>query len=136
MKLESTLPNRVAPLYTAPLLDVILLLLIFFLLSSSFVLKSGIAVELPYSDSSLPVADRSHIVSIVPGETTRYFFNEQPVTLEALEERLATSIKQTRQVILLADRRTDYGTVMEVSALILKHGYDLAHATGAEAVAP
>ncbi|MCB1091574.1 MAG: biopolymer transporter ExbD [Verrucomicrobiae bacterium] len=136
MKLESTLPNRTAPLYTAPLLDAILLLLIFFLLGSNFILKSGIAVDLPYSDSSLPVGERSHIVTIVPGETTRYFFNETRVTLEELEERLASSIEQSRQVILLADRRVDYGTVMSVSNLVLRHGYELAYATGTESATP
>lgn len=136
MKLESTLPNRAAPLYTAPLLDAILLLLIFFLLGSNFILKSGVAVTLPYSDSSLPVAERSHIVTIVPGETVRYYFNESRVSLEELDARLAGAVGQTRQVILLADRRVDYGTVVTVSTVVLKHGYDLAYATGTELVAP
>lgn len=136
MKLESTLPNRSAPLYTAPLLDAILLLLVFFLLGSNFILKSGVAVDLPFSESSLPVAERSHIVTIVPGETIRYFFNENRVTLEELDLRLAESVEQSRQVILLADRRVDYGTVMSVSAMALKHGYDLAYATATEPSAP
>ncbi|MBL9152140.1 MAG: biopolymer transporter ExbD [Verrucomicrobiales bacterium] len=136
MKLESTLPSRTAPLYTAPLLDVILLLLIFFLLGSGFILKSGVAVTLPYSESSLPVAERSHIVTIVPGETERFFFNETRVTREELDARLGESTGQTRQVILLADQRVPYGTVMDVSGLILGHGYDLAYATGAAPAAP
>lgn len=136
MKLESTLSDRAAPLYTAPLLDVILLLLIFFLLGSNFILKSGIAVDLPYSDSSLPVAERSHIVTIVPGETVRYYFNETRVTLDDLDLRLGEATEQIRQVILLADQRVEYGTVMNVSNLVLKHGYDLAYATGTESVAP
>jgi biopolymer transport protein ExbD len=136
VKLESSLPNRSAPLYTAPLLDVILLLLIFFLLGSNFILKSGIAVDLPYSDSSLPVAERSHIVTIVPGESVRYYFNESRVTLEELDVALAGATEQTRQVILLADQRVEYGTVIDVSNLVLKHGYDLAYATGTESAAP
>ncbi len=135
MKLESTLPRRTAPLYTAPLLDAVLLLLIFFLLGSNFILKSGIAVDLPFSDSSLPAVERSHIVTIVPGELTRYYFNEDRVSLEDLDVRLAGGVEQTRQVILLADSRVPYGTVMEVSNLVLKHGYDLAYATGSEPVA-
>lgn len=130
MKLESTLPARSAPLYTAPLLDAVLLLLVFFLLGSNFILKSGIAVDLPFSDSSLPAVDRSHIVTIVPGEQPRYYFNEERVTLEELDQRLGETLDQTRQVLLLADARAEYGLVMEVSVLVLKHGYDLAHATG------
>jgi biopolymer transport protein ExbD len=136
VKLESTLPNRSAPLYTAPLLDAILLLLIFFLLGSNFILKSGIAVDLPYSDSSLPVAERSHIVTIVPGESVQYYFNESRVTLEELDAALSSATEQTRQVILLADQRVEYGTVMGVSTLVLKYGYDLAYATATESVTP
>jgi len=129
VKLESTLPSRTAPLYTAPLLDSVLLLLIFFLLGSNFILKSGVAVELPFSESSLPVVEHSHIVTIVPGGETRYYFNEDRVTLDELDQRLADSLEQSRQVILLADSRVEYGTVMGVSTLVLKHGYDLAYAT-------
>lgn len=129
MKLESTLPSRTAPLYTAPLLDAILLLLVFFLLGSNFILKSGIAVDLPFSDSSLPAVDRSHIVTIVPGEEIRFYFNEDRVAIDELEQRLTDSVEQTRQVILLADEEVPYGTVMQVSSLILTQGYDLAYAT-------
>lgn len=132
MKLESTLPKATAPLYTAPLLDSVLLLLVFFLLGSNFILKSGVAVDLPFSDSSLPAVERSHILTIVPGEVTRFYFNEDRVSLEDLDLRLAAGIEQTRQVILLADSRVAYGTVMDVSTLVLKHGYDLAYATGSE----
>ena len=136
MKLESTLPNRTAPLYTAPLLDAVLLLLIFFLLGSNFILKSGVAVDLPFSDSSLPAVERSHIVTIVPGEQIRYYFNEDRVSLDDLEVRLAEGIEQTRQVILLADSRVPYGSVMTVSNLVLKQGYDLAYATGSDSISP
>ena len=136
MKLESTLPNRTAPLYTAPLLDSVLLLLIFFLLGTDFVLKSGVAVNLPFSESSLPVVDRSHIVTIVPGEEMRFYFNEDRVTREDLERVLRESIEQTRQVILLADSEVPYGTIMEISSLVLKQGYDLAYATVNESTVP
>lgn len=135
MKLQSTLPRRTAPLYTAPLLDAVLLLLIFFLLGSNFILKSGVAVDLPFSESSLPAVERSHIVTVVPGEVTRFYFNENRVTLEELDTHLADGVEQTRQVILLADSRVPYGTVMDVSNLVLKYGYDLAYATGSEAEA-
>jgi biopolymer transport protein ExbD len=119
----------VAPLYTAPLLDAILLLLIFFLLGSNFILKSGVAVELPFSDSSLPSAARSHIITVSPGETTRVFFNEDRVTLEELDTRLAEEIDRARQVILLVDIRTDFGTAMKLANAVLRHGYELAFAT-------
>jgi biopolymer transport protein ExbD len=132
VKLESTLPDRAAPLYTAPLLDAILLLLIFFLLGSNFILKSGIAVELPFSDSSLPSAERSHIITIASGDVARIYFNEDRVTPEELDQRLAEGVDLARQVIVLGDERTSYGAAVGVFNAVLRHGYELAIATSSE----
>jgi hypothetical protein len=53
MKLESNLPKQSPWLYTAPLLNTILLLLVYFLFTSDFVVQSGITVEPPQSNSRL-----------------------------------------------------------------------------------
>ena len=129
MKLESTLPERAGFLYTAPLLDAVLLLLIFFLLGSSFILKSGVAIELPASTSSLPVAERSHVITVAPGELAQLYFDEDRVSYEELDERLLKSAEEVRHVIILGDLRSDYGTVMEISKIALKHGYNVALGT-------
>ncbi|MEM7698307.1 MAG: biopolymer transporter ExbD [Verrucomicrobiota bacterium] len=129
MRLESTLSDRAGLLYTAPLVDVILLLLVFFLFSSNFVIRSGISVELPRSSSSLPSAQEAHIITLAPGMTPQLFFNDGQISFEALEETLGEARVQTDQVILLADRNIDYGTVMVVSEAVLKFGYELSHAT-------
>ncbi len=132
MKLQTTLPERAGFLYTAPLLDTILLLLIFFLLGSSFILKSGIAVELPVSASSLPSVERSHIITIAPGELAQIYLNEDRVSYEELDERLANSTEKARHVIILGDKRTNYGSIVRISQIALKHDYDVALATQGE----
>ena len=132
MKLESTLPERSATLYTVPLLDSVLLLLVFFLLGSNFILKSGVAVELPFSDSSLPVAETSHIVTISAGDPLQVYFNEKRVEIEDLDSSLEDAVDKSRNVIILADRRADFGRVMGISHLALKHGYEVAFATTSE----
>lgn len=133
MKLHSTLGERAGGfLYTAPLLDVVLLLLIFFLFGSNFVLKSGVAIELPASSSALPAAPQAHIVAIVSGGQERIYFNEHQVTLEELDDRLEEALERSDQVIVLGDRSVHYGTVMEVSRLALKRGYHLSFATQEE----
>lgn len=136
MKLESTLPNRAAFLYSAPVVDVVLLLLIFFLLGSNFILKSGISVEVPFSESSLPPIERSHIITLAPGENLRIYFNEDRVTLDELSEKLeknATTDK-VHQVIIRADQSAAFGSVIEISNIVLRHGYDLVYATSSEEV--
>ncbi len=133
MKLESTLSDRAGFLYIAPLMDVILLLLIFFLFGSNFVLKSGVSVSLPQSNSSLPSALQSHIISIAPGESEDIYFNEEKVDLARLEEVLKSSTGRSTRIILLADEKTSYGTVMKVSLLAFRYGYELSFATQEQA---
>lgn len=134
MKLESTLPARANFLYSAPVLDVVLLMLIFFLLGSNFILKSGISVEVPFSDSSLPSIDRTHIITLAPGENLRIYFNEDRVTLDELSERLEknAATDKIHQVIIRADQAAAFGSVIEISNLVLQHGYDLVYATSSE----
>ena len=132
MKLESTLSDRSGMLYTAPLADVILLLLIFFLFGSSLVLKSGVAVDLPRSASSLPSAENAHILTLIPGESAEIYFNNERIDFSDLDEVLTEASKRSNEVILLGDQSVDYGFVMEVSRKVLDRGFDLAFATQQE----
>ena len=133
VKLESTLSDRAGFLYIAPLIDSIFLLLIFFLFSTNFVLKSGISVKLPQSNSAIPSALQSHIVSVAPGESEDIYFNEEKVDIARLEELLKTSTERSTRIILLADEKTSYGTVMKVSLLAFRYGYELSFATQEQA---
>ena len=132
VKLESTLPARTGPLYVAPTLDVLLLLLIFFLLGSGFVLRSGVAVQLPVLQSTLPPVSRSHLLTLSPGDTPRLYLNESPVTLEELPDRLGKPDERIRQVIVLADRSTPFGLVSQVTNVALRAGFQIVHATAGE----
>lgn len=132
MKLESNLTNRAGMLYVAPLLDVVLLMLVFFLLGSSMILKSGYAVTVPYSDSSLPTADRSHVITLAASGVATIYFNEERMSMEQLAERLSEDSGDIRQIILRADAGAPFGSVVEVSNLVLRAGYDLAYATTPE----
>lgn len=132
MKLEHTLAKRPGPLYTAAFLDVVLLLLIFFLLSSGMILNSGVVVSTPTSESSLPPVERTHVVTVAPGNEPAIFFNEQRVTLPELVLLLQEEDREVRQVILRADRVIPFGLVMEISNAVLANGYDLAYATSTE----
>ena len=131
MKLETNLTNRAGMMYIAPLLDVVLLLLVFFLLGSSLILKSGYAVSVPYSDSSLPSTDRSHVITMAmaAGGKSTIFFNEHRVGMDELAARLSDGDLQIRQIILRADQGTPFGAVVDVSNLVLSKGYDLMYAT-------
>ena len=132
MKLESTLSDRAGMLYTAPLMDVILLLIIFFLFGSNLVLKSGVEVNLPTSSSSLPSAEDAHIITLIPTDTAEFYFNDERVDLARLETRLEEAIKRSDQVVILGDQAVDYGVVMEIAKLVLNAGFEVSFATKVE----
>lgn len=119
-------------LYTAPLIDVILMLIIFFLFGSNLVLKSGFEVNLPTSTASLPSAEDAHIITVIPGETSKFYFNDEWITLEELPAALDDSMKRSREVILLGDEEVDYGSVMKIASLVIQRGFELSFATQQE----
>lgn len=119
-------------LYTAPLMDVILLLLLFFLFGSNYVLKSGVEVRLPTSSSSLPSAEDSHVITLFPNETGEFFFDDERVSLDGLGALLGDAQKRSKQIIILGDESVNYGAVMSVARLVLDAGFDVSFATKAE----
>ncbi|MDF1813411.1 MAG: biopolymer transporter ExbD [Verrucomicrobiales bacterium] len=130
MKLESTISERAGFLYLAPVIDGVLLLLVFFaFFGSSFVSKSGVQVVLPSSDSSIPAAGNTHIITVMEGNPPKMFFNESRVDIPQLTTKLASSRLESSQVTVLADRNSAYGDVMEAAFLALKFGYQVAFAT-------
>ncbi|PAW62899.1 MAG: hypothetical protein B9S36_05920 [Verrucomicrobiia bacterium Tous-C2TDCM] len=119
-------------LYTAPLMDVILILIIFFLFGSNLVLKSGVEVSLPTSASSLPSAEDAHIITLIPNETGEFYFNDERVNQESLKGRLGEALKRSTQVVILADEAVAYGFVMGISRLVLDAGFEVSFATKME----
>ena len=111
------------------MLDVVLLLLVFFVLSSNFVVKSGVRVDLPVSSSILPPVNGSHIITVLPGSSPRLFFNEREIAFADLEVALDQAPPDRRHVVILADRTAAFGVVMKISELVTSRGFDLAYAT-------
>ena len=120
-------------LYTAPLMDVILLLIIFFLFGSNLVLKSGVEVKLPASSSSLPSAEDAHIITLIPNETGEFYFNDERVSLTSLQGKLGDAVKRSNQVVILGDEAVGYGVVMGIARLVLDAGFEVSFATKMEA---
>jgi len=130
VKLESTLSDdRAGMLYTAPLIDVILLLIIFFLFGSNLVLKSGVEVRLPSPNSAIPSAEDAHIVTLIPTDTAEFYFNDERVDLAKLKGKLEAALKRSNQVVVLSDESVDYGMVMGIAREFLNNGFEVAFAT-------
>lgn len=129
MKLESNLPKQSPWLYTAPLLNTILLLLVYFLFSSGFVVQSGITVDHPRSSSRLSGFDRAHIITIAAGGESSLYFDGIRTTTADLREKLKAHREGERRAIIHADRGAPFGRVIEIGNIALELGYEVAHST-------
>jgi biopolymer transport protein ExbD len=129
MKLQSTLTLRPDFLYLAPLLNIVLLLLIFFLLNSNLVVRSGIRVEPPVSQSSLKAIERAHIITITAGDTPSVWLNDKPVFTGDLAAALEAVKSSSRFVVVNADRAVPHGMVQRVQNAVLAAGCELAMGT-------
>lgn len=129
MKLESNLPKQSPWLYTAPLLNTILLLLVYFLFTSDFVVQSGISVEHPESNSRLTGFDRAHIITVAAGTDSALYFDGVRISQTELREKLKANREGERRAIIHADKQAPHGRVIEIGNIALDLGYEVAYST-------
>jgi biopolymer transport protein ExbD len=122
MKLSRTKEHRFGWLAAIPLLDVTFLLIFFLLLSSNFILQPGISVSVPLSRFTLGPQINPQIISITGGAAPAIYFRDQKVTVDQLGPLLDQAKKESRPIIIKADRLTPYSLVVEVANLSLEHG--------------
>ncbi|HEX8078453.1 MAG TPA: biopolymer transporter ExbD [Chthoniobacterales bacterium] len=122
MKLSRTQEHQFGWLAAIPLLDVTFLLIFFLVLSSNFILQPGISVSVPLSRFTLGPQINPQIISITGGAAPAIYFRDQKVALEQLGPLLDEAKKESRPIIIKADRLTPYSLVVEVANLALEHG--------------
>ena len=95
------------------LIDMVFLLLIFFLLSSTFILQTGIKVQVPQTTVGEPTAEKAVIISIAEDESV--YLNETQVRRAELVARLRQMIVSREQIIIIrADRTLPLDRVVQV----------------------
>ncbi|MCM8826457.1 MAG: biopolymer transporter ExbD [Candidatus Omnitrophica bacterium] len=98
----------------APLIDVVFQLLIFFALISHFVTDAGIKITLPIATTAQVYTQENIVIFIT--EDNLIYLNNEPVTLDKLNEKLSIKINQTKEknVIIKADEKIDLGLAVKV----------------------
>ena len=106
------------------LIDVMFLLLIFFMVTSTFLDKPGMKLELPSAESA-EVARVEKLVLYISSDD-EVVFNDQPVALDDLEETMrgALSEIEDRTLVLNADKAVQHGTVIRVMDIAKKLGLE------------
>ena len=96
------------------LTDIVFLLLIFFLLSSSFVVQSGIKIQLPKSEAAEQETQRQIVVTVT--DQGVIYLNDKRVAPETLGGQLAPLIERDRDkvVIIKADQMVSLQSAVRV----------------------
>ena len=108
-----------------PMIDVVFLLLIFFMISTTFVERPGVTIELPEGGTQQVAAEREEVQIYLTGEGDIYLQRE-PITLAALQAHLnglgqATAARST--FLLLADKSARHGRVIELMEAARRAGF-------------
>ena len=113
-----------AEINTTPLVDVMLVLLVVFIVTAPL-LTHSVAVALPRA-SAEQHANRPEAIRLTLDTTGQLFWNDAPLALDALPERLRASVAVTPDVSvqLRADRDTRYDTVAQVMAAARSAGVE------------
>lgn len=112
MKLKRRVFLEKGHLDIAPLIDVIFLLLVFFMLTSSFIFQPGIKINLPKALTS-EVIQRENLIIVIREDNSLYI-NERRINREELSSRLKIAARESRPILIKADRMASLGKVVEI----------------------
>jgi len=122
MKFKRRVSLEKGSLDIAPLIDVIFLLLIFFMLTSSFIFQPGIKINLPKALTSEVIQKENLIILI--RENNSLYINEREVGEDELFSRLKIAAKESKPILIKADRKALLGKVVEIWDLCRAEGID------------
>lgn len=122
-RLETRKPDApMSEINVTPMVDVMLVLLVIFILTAPL-MTSAIRLDLPQSESGQSGA-APQAVSLVVDAQGALFLNDQPITPEALRQRLSEAARRSpdTELELRADQSVPYGRVVEAMGLAQKAG--------------
>lgn len=117
-------PGALAEINVTPMVDVMLVLLIIFMVTAPLITQ-GVAVALPETRAQALDAQAQRLVVTVTQERAVYL-NDTLIPVAELREKLVGNVRlrDQKEVNLHADRRVDYGFVVDVMAILKDAGID------------
>jgi biopolymer transport protein ExbD len=108
-----------------PMIDVVLNLVFFFMVTTTFVVAPGIALELPTSSTSEPVAVGKLVIAVVSED--EIYLNAERHTLESLQDELAAysaeEREKTKSVVVEGDRTVSYSLLVSMLDILRQNGF-------------
>lgn len=109
---HAELEHGLRPIDITPLIDMVFQLLIFFMLTSSFIVQSGIKVNLPRA-ATAELSQEHNLIIVISRENILYL-DKKVITNKELKSALLTAHKNRTPVLIMADQRANLGRVVEV----------------------
>lgn len=106
---RSTEGTGTSGLTLAPMIDVVFLLLIFFMVSTTFVARPGLKLNLPESESTTKTPTERWVVSVE--RNGQLYLNDEKTELSKLRSRLNA---ERKPVVIRADEEVSHGIVVTV----------------------
>jgi biopolymer transport protein ExbD len=105
-----------------PLVDVTLVLLIIFMVTTSYIVKAAIEVDLPQAATAQDT--RSTSLSVILTRRGELYLNDRPTTEQSLAEYVRSEVQTNPdvQVLIGADTELAYGRVVGLIDLIKQNG--------------
>lgn len=103
----------------APMIDVVFLLLIFFMVSTTFVARPGLKLDLPQSDSTTETPAERWVISIE--RNGQLYLNDDETDLDSLQSRVNAELKP---VVIHADEAVSHGIVVTVLDTVKSAGVE------------
>jgi biopolymer transport protein TolR len=130
-------PNVNADINIVPYIDVMLVLLVIFMMTTP-IIEQGVEVELPQTDANIVEYTKDQPTVITIDKQGDYYINSlEDATAEMTEEGEKVSINVAvnrviarlqiwpeMKVFVRGDKNVDYGSVVELMALLQQNGVD------------
>jgi biopolymer transport protein ExbD/biopolymer transport protein TolR len=108
-----------------PMIDVVFLLLIFFMISTTFIERPGVTINLPEGGTQQIAAEKKEVEVYLTEEGDLYLQREA-ITLSALNSHLLSLGAETTKemtFLLMADKSARHGWVIEVMEIARRNGF-------------
>lgn len=126
MNVSLTLDEKSGPMHAFAALDILVLIMLLGFVASSLVHRSGIAVQLPTSETKFPVASEALVLTVKGAVEPAFYIGSRPIGEEDLISTLQRKRDEEglRMVLLRADRRLPATWERRLSEIILNEGLD------------
>ena len=113
-----------AEINVTPLVDVMLVLLIIFMVTAP-IMQQGVDVDLPEARAQTMTNDEGKLILTVTRDK-RVYLGKMEIPFAEMEEKLKANAKvqQDREVYLHADKKLEYGVIVQVMAAMKNAGVD------------